>query len=85
MPVEKNLLKLDDLIELSNLLIKNGFTNNDLTIVIEVHTDELMKKINEELYFKSRTEENNNEPINVNSVQEINVNIGDVKYKYVKT
>lgn len=83
MSVEKKLLKLDNLIELSNLLLKNGYSNEDMTIVIGVHTDELMKKINEELYFKSRTDDNGGDPI-VNDVKEIDVNVGNVKYKYVK-
>lgn len=82
MSIEKNLFKLDNLIELSNLLLKNGFSNDDMVISIHVHSDELMYKINEELYYKSSEE--NKETLPQDNIDEIDVNIGGIKYKYVK-
>lgn len=82
MSIEKNLFKLDNLIELSNLLLKNGFSNDDMVISIHVHGDELMHKINEELYYKSSEE--NKETLPQDNINEIDVNIGGIKYKYVK-
>lgn len=81
MSVEKQLIKLDNLIELSNLLLENGYSSNDMTIVINVHTEELLKRINEDIYY--RNNKDNNTPINEN-VEEINVNINDIKFKYIK-
>lgn len=82
MSIEKNLFKLDNLIELSNLLLKNGFSNDDMVISIHVHSDELMHKINEELYYKSSEE--NKETLPQDNIDEIDVNVGGIKYKYVK-
>ena len=81
MSVEKQLIKLDNLIELSNLLLENGYSNSDMTIVINVHTNELLKKINEDIYYRNKEE--NNQPINEN-VDEIDLNINGINFKYIK-
>ena len=81
MSVEKQLIKLDNLIELSNLLLENGYSNDSMAIVINVHTNELLKKINEDIYYRNKEE--NSQPINEN-VDEIDININGINFKYIK-
>ena len=81
MSVEKQLIKLDNLIELSNLLLENGDSSNDMTLFLHVVTQELLKRIYEVIYYRYQIDYDS--PIN-EDVEEINVNINDIKFKYIK-
>lgn len=71
------IVKLDDIIKLSQILNENGFANKDITINIGVKTPEMLNRINEEIYFRNSNKENN-----LKIVDEIILNVGGYKYKY---
>lgn len=71
------IVKLDDIVKLSQILNENGFANKDITINIGVKTPEMLNRINEEIYFRNSNKENN-----LKIVDEIILNVGGYKYKY---
>lgn len=73
------LLKLNDLIKISELLAENNFNNKNITITIDVKTKELLNKINEDIYYRNDVNENN-PPIK--EVDEIVLNINGTTFKY---
>jgi hypothetical protein len=71
------IVKLEDIVKLSQILNENGFANKDITINIGVKTPEMLNRINEEIYFRNSNKENN-----LKIVDEIILNVGRYKYKY---
>ena len=71
------IVKLEDIVKLSQILNENGFANKDITINIGVKTPEMLNRINEEIYFRNINKENN-----LKIVDEIILNVGGYKYKY---
>lgn len=71
------IVKLEDIVKLSQILNENGFANKDITINIGVKTPEMLNRINEEIYFR-----NSNKEDNLKIVDEIILNVGGYKYKY---
>ena len=53
------IVKLEDIVKLSQILNENGFANKDITINIGVKTLEMLNRINEEIYFRNSNKENN--------------------------
>jgi hypothetical protein len=71
------IVKLEDIVKLSQILNENGFANKDITINIGVKTPEMLNRINEEIYFRNSNKENS-----LKVVDEIILNVGGYKYKY---
>jgi hypothetical protein len=71
------IVKLEDIVKLSQILNENGFANKDITINIGVKTPEMLNRINEEIYFRNSNKENN-----LKIVDEIILNVGGYTYKY---
>lgn len=71
------IVKLEDIVKLSQILNENGFANKDITINIGVKTPEMLNRINEEIYFRNSNKDNN-----LKIVDEIILNVGGYKYKY---
>lgn len=71
------IVKLEDIVKLSQILNENGFANKDITINIGVKTPEMLNRINEEIYFRNSNKENS-----LKIVDEIILNVGGYKYKY---
>ena len=71
------IVKLEDIVKLSQILNENGFANKDITINIGDKTPEMLNRINEEIYFRNSNKENN-----LKIVDEIILNVGGYKYKY---
>lgn len=72
-------VKLDELIKLSTILKENDFSNKNLEIIVNVKSSELLNKINEEIYFKNKTD--NSPPLT--HVDEIILNMNGIKFKYI--
>lgn len=73
------MIKLEELIKLATILKENDYSNKNIEVVIKVKTNELLNKINEEIYFKNKTE--NSSPLT--HVDEIILNINGIKFKYI--
>lgn len=71
------IVKLEDIVKLSQILNENGFANKDITINIGVKTPEMLNRINEEIYFRNSNKENS-----LKIVDEIILNVGGYTYKY---
>lgn len=71
------IVKLDDLINLSNLLIENNYSDKVSEIIFNVKTNEILNKINEEIYFRNKTTDS--PPLT--HVDEILLNINNIKFK----
>ena len=78
--MEKRILKLEDLIKLSKILTDNGFDNADMEIIVNIATNTLLNKINEDLY--SRNNSSDKDSI-VENVDEINLCLNNINFKYV--
>ena len=78
--MEKRILKLEDLIKLSKILTDNGFNNADMEIIVNISTNTLLNKINEDLY--SRNNSSDKDSI-VENVDEINLCLNNINFKYV--
>lgn len=76
MPV-KGLLNTEDLEKISNLLEDNGYGQSDITVVINVRSRDILSRINDDFYYR------NNEDGIPPDVDEINVTVGNVKFKYI--
>lgn len=81
MEVEGRIIKLDDLVKISKLLSDNGYADVDMEICINVPSDKLLNKINEDLYYRNKTED---KPSFVENVDEINLVVNNIKFRYIK-
>ena len=80
MQVNNSIIKLEDIIKVSAIMSENGFSDRGIVIHIPIKTQELLNKINEDLYYKNTTDE---EKVCPNSVDEIVVNINGITFKYI--
>ena len=71
------ILKPDDILKMQKFFQDNDYDIPNMQVVIEVNSEEALKKINEEYYFMQNKE---GEPA---ETDEVNVCIGNVRYKYV--
>jgi len=76
MPVN-GVISSDDLVKISELLAENGYSSTDITVVINVRSNEILKRINDDFYYR------NNDGGTPPDVDEINVNVGGINFKYV--
>lgn len=70
-------LKLEDLFKIQALLEDEGYGNCGLEVVIKVRNREIFEKVNEEYYYS------NNKEGTPPDVDNINVKIGNINFKYV--
>lgn len=73
------IIRLEDIIKLSSILKENNFNDNNIEVVIKVKTNELLNKINEEIYYKNKTPDS--PPIS--HADEIILNVNGITFKYV--
>lgn len=52
----RDFLKIEELTELNDVLIDNGFDDIPMTITFSVPTREMLRKLNEDVYFKTESE-----------------------------
>ncbi len=70
-------LKLDDLYKIQTAIVEAGYPNDRFEVTMEVRSDEVLKKVNEEYYY------NGNKEGVPPEVDEVDVCIGNVHFKYV--
>ena len=73
------IVKLEELVKLSAILKENDFSNKGVEIIIKVKTNELLNKINEDIYFKNKTPDSPQ----LSHTDEIILNINGITFKYV--
>lgn len=73
------ILKYDDLLKISNLLIENGCNYDNITVEIGIHTQKMIDRINDDFFYRTGAK---NEA-KVNDVSEINITLNDVKFRYI--
>lgn len=71
--------KLENIIKLSEILKQNDFSNVNMEIIFKIKNIELLNRINEDIYYKNKT--NDTPPIK--HVDEIVLNINGIKFKYI--
>lgn len=72
-----DIVKFVDLIKLSKILSDNGFSNKGISIAIEVKNKTILNKINEDIFFRNGGEGK------VDEVDEIDINVNGVNFKYI--
>ena len=70
-------LKIDDLYKIQAAIAEAGYNDDVLEIVMTVRTKDILKRINEELYYIGNKDGVPPE------VDEISVKIGNIDFKYV--
>ena len=78
--MQVNLFKIEEVAKIASVLNENGYSNQGFDIVIPVPNIELLNKINEELYYKNNGKESG---FDIERVDEINLNIYGISFKYV--
>ena len=73
------ILKYDDLMKISNLLAEAGCVYDNVTLVIDIHTKKMLNRINDDFFFRCSKKEEER----VSDVNEINISVNGVKFKYV--
>ena len=76
MPV-KGLLTSTDLEKISEILTDNGYGDYDLCVVIKVQNKNSLSRINDDFFYRNNSE--GTPP----DVDEVNVDVGGVHFKYV--
>ena len=71
------ILNGEDLEKISNLLEDNGYGQSNIVILIKVKNKEAISRINDDFFYR------NNEEGTPPDVDEINVKVGNVSFKYV--
>lgn len=71
------ILNGEDLEKISNLLEDNGYGQSNIVILIKVKNKEVISRINDDFFYR------NNEEGTPPDVDEINVKVGNVSFKYV--
>jgi len=79
MPIRK-ILNKDDLLEIAEFFMEKGYGNN-VTVNIELPDQKTMSRVNEDYYYKLNQDAKNSEA-NLEEIEELNINIGGVKFKY---
>ena len=70
-------LKSDDLEKIAALLSDNGYKDSNITIVINARTKDILDRVNEDLFYR------NNQEGTPPDVNEVNVDINGIHFKYV--
>lgn len=73
------IVKLEDVIKMSTLLSENGFSDKNIEVILKVKTNELLNKINEDIYYKNKT--NDSPPLG--HTDEIILNVNGITFKYI--
>ena len=76
MPIS-GMLNTDDLEKISELLEDNGYGQSNLTVVIPVQSKSILSRINDDFFYR------NNQDGTPPDVDEINVSVGNVRFKYI--
>ena len=66
-----------DLSKMAQILEENGFNSPSITVVINVKSKEVLSRINDDYFYRNNPEGNPPE------VDEVNVEIGNIRFKYV--
>lgn len=72
------ILRLNDLFTIQEAIVDAGYGEDKLEITLKVRAVPILQQINVDLFYK---ENNEGEP--PEEVDEVNVNIGNVHFKYV--
>ena len=80
--MEKRVLNFEDILKISAFLEENGYSDGNITILLGVASQTLLIKINEDLFLRNKNESNEKLKENVN---EINVNVNNINFKYILT
>lgn len=75
------ILKYDDLMSISTVLAEAGHVYDNVTIEIGIHTKKMLNRINDDFFFRSGMKDDER----INDVNEINISMNGVKFKYVCT
>lgn len=73
-------LKYDDVLKLSQLLTENGFDKYNLLITTMVDKQDTLNKIDEDYYYRLAESD---EPYKPKNNDELEINVGSFKYKYI--
>jgi hypothetical protein len=73
------IVKLEDIIKMSTLLSENGFSDKNIEVILKLKTNELLNKINEDIYYKNKTSDS--PPLS--HTDEIILNVNGITFKYV--
>ena len=73
------ILKFDDLFNIVQAINDAGYSDTDMTIELPVENHDILKKINEEFFYRSGIKEGEPDP----EAEEVNVRFGNVGFKYV--
>jgi len=71
------LLGSNDLEKIAGLLEENGYGDSNLTITINVRSKDILSRINDDFFYRNNVEGTPPE------VDEVNVDVGGVHFKYV--
>ncbi len=71
-----NIITIDDLNKITDLLIENNYGAYGITISIPVRSKEILSRINDDFYYR------NNGEGTPPDVEEINVEISGIKFRY---
>lgn len=74
------ILKQNDLQEIASFLIEKGYDQSDITILIDVKTKQMLNRISDDYFYRNAVDKSEEPPTDN---EEININIGEVKFKYV--
>lgn len=78
----KKLLKGEDLMTISELLISNGYDEN-IEIVISVDDKATLRKINEDFFYRFANADGKAGEIKDDDVDEVLINVAGINFKYV--
>lgn len=74
----------EDLLKISEALREIGYGEEDFEIAIPVLTKERMQKVNEEIFYAVSKDNNEQQELSRN-VDEININVGNIRFRYFLT
>ena len=74
-------LTCENLMEIANFMLSHGYDSN-ITIEIEVEDKEMIKKINDDFYYRYGVKNSENSE-KVNDIDTVNICIGGIKFKYL--
>ena len=76
MPIN-GMLNAEDLEKISELLEDNGYGQSNVIVVIPVQSKSILSRINDDFFYR------NNEEGTPPDVDEVNVKVGNVRFKYM--
>lgn len=75
----KNILKYEDLLEIEAFLRENNMDSGNLSVVMDIETQERLDRINKDFFFKANPDA---KEIPITHVDHLNIQIGNVKFVY---